>query len=119
MATAFFLMRINDHIQYMNKIEATLKGKDDFKGTDYHDCKLGKWLYNEGADEVAELQNSKAQEIFESLFEPHKRFHQISKEVLEKKQAGEDEENYREIITEMCQLSQTITEKLLELDALA
>jgi hypothetical protein len=119
MATAFFLMRINDHIQYMNKIEATLAGKDDFKGTDHHDCKLGKWLYNEGVKEVAELQNSNAQEIFESLFEPHERFHQISKEVLEKKPATDDDENYQTALTEMCQLSQTITQKLLDLDALA
>jgi len=118
MATAFFLMRINDHVLYMDRIEATLAGNDDFQGTDHHECKLGKWLHNEGANEVAELHNSKAMEIFESLFEPHERFHQVSKEVLEKKQAGEDEVNFKANITEMCQLSQTLTQKLLELDAL-
>jgi hypothetical protein len=119
MATAFFLMRINDHIQYMNRIEATLAGDNDFKGTDHHDCKLGKWLYKDATNEVAELHNSEAKEILESLFEPHERFHQISKEILEKKQAGHDEKDYHAALTEMCQLSQTITQKLLDLDALA
>ena len=119
MATAFFLIRINDHIQYMNKIEATLAGNDEFHGTDHHECKLGKWLYNEGVNEVAELHNSKAQEIFDSLLAPHERFHQVSKEVLEKKQAGDDEKHFETDITEMCKLSQTITQKLLELDTLA
>lgn len=118
MATAFFLMRINDHVQYLNRIEATLAGNDDFKGTDHHECKLGKWLHNEGANEVAELHNSRAQEIFESLFEPHERFHQVSKEVLEKKPAINDEEHHETALTEMCQLSQILTQKLLELDAL-
>jgi hypothetical protein len=113
----FFLMRLNDHIQYMKKIEATLAGVGNFPGTNHHDCKLGQWLYGEGANEVAGLQNSYAQEIFDSLFEPHERFHTISKQALEKKQAG-DEIGTQIAMTEMYKLSQLITQKLLELDTL-
>lgn len=115
---AFFLMRLNDHIQYLKNIESTLIGKGQFQGTDHHDCQLGKWLYGQGAEDIAALNNEKARDIFESLFEPHQRFHEISKQALEKKQAG-DETAAQSIITEMHILSHTIAQKLLELDALS
>lgn len=115
---AFFLMRLNDHVQYLKNIEATLVDKGDFQGTNHHDCKLGQWLYGDGAEEVAALSNSKAQEVFDSLFEPHERFHTISKQALEKKQAG-DEPAAQAAMTEMHKLSHIIAHKLLELDTLA
>ncbi|MDM8558823.1 CZB domain-containing protein [Candidatus Parabeggiatoa sp. HSG14] len=119
MATkVFFLMRLNDHIQYLKNIEATLEKKGNFQGTDHHYCKLGQWLYGDGVNEVIALQNNKAQEVFDSLFEPHKRFHTVSKQVLEKKQAG-DEKGIQIAITEMYKISDVITQKLLDLDALA
>ncbi len=118
MATAFFLMRLNDHVQYLKKIEATLAGTGDFQGSDHHECKLGKWLYGDGANEVSNLQNAKAQSIFDSLLEPHEHFHNASKQALEKKQAG-DEQGAQIAITEMYKISQIITQKLLGLDALA
>jgi hypothetical protein len=114
---AFFLMRLNDHIQYLKKIEATLAEEENFKGTNHYDCKLGEWLYGEGADEVASLGSHKAQEIFDSLFEPHERFHSISKHALEKKQLG-DKIGIQMAMTEMYRLSHIITQKLLELDTL-
>lgn len=57
---AFFLLRLNDHIQYLKKIDATLAGTNNFEGTDCHDCKLGKWLYGVGVQEVEVMQNAKA-----------------------------------------------------------
>jgi len=115
---AFFLMRLNDHIQYLKKIDATLSGKVNFQGTSHNECKLGKWLYGEGVTEVAELQSGRAQEIFDSLFEPHERFHSVSKEALHKKLVG-DEQGSKEAITEMHVLSCVISQKLLELDSLS
>jgi len=112
---AFFLMRLNDHIQYLKKIEATLEGKGDFYGTHHHKCKLGQWLYGDGANEVTTLQSGDAQKVFDSLFEPHEQFHTASKQALEK--AG-DGKNAKIAITEMYKLSQIITKKLLALDAL-
>ena len=69
---AFFILRLNDHIQYLRKIQATLEGTGDFHGTDYHDCKLGKWLYSTGPAE-AEAAGPEAKALFDSLFEPHQR----------------------------------------------
>ena len=114
----FFLRRLNDHIQYLTKIEATMRGKGDFQGTNHHDCKLGQWLYGDGANELAALHDNKAQTIFEALFEPHEQFHTISKQVLIKQKAG-DEKCAKNAMTNMYKLSHAITQKLLQLDKLA
>lgn len=115
MAKAFFIMRLNDHIQYLKKIDAALNGRSDFQGTNHHDCKLGKWLYGEGATEVAMMKHHQAKEIFDSLFEPHEHFHAIGKDALSKKQAG-DMEGAKMALTMLHTLSSTLTKKLLELD---
>lgn len=118
MATkAFFMMRLNDHIQYLKKIDATLNGKDNFQGTSHTSCKLGQWLYNEGIEEVKALNNPKAEEVFNSLLEPHERFHQVSHQALEKKSIG-DEQAAQAAVTEMHVLSHIISQKLLELDGM-
>jgi len=114
---AFFLLRLNDHIQYLKKIDATLTGKSDFEGTDYHDCKLGKWLYGIGFQEVSAMKNAKALEIFGELFEPHQQFHEISKLAIERKKSGA-EMDAKALVTEMHVLSRVISQKLLELDNL-
>lgn len=115
---AFFLIRLNEHIQYLKKIEATLKGKEDFQGSSHYDCQLGQWLYGVGSQEVAALQNEQAQQIFNSLFEPHERFHSVTKQLLEQKSAI-NEAATQSAMTEMHKLSQTLSQKLLELDAIA
>jgi hypothetical protein len=112
---AFFLQRLNDHIQYLKKIDNTLKGQGDFEGCDHHSCKLGLWVDKEGPQEVAALSNSKAVEIFESMKEPHEKFHAASKQALEKKRAG-DEEGAKAAMTDMHSLSAILSNKLLELD---
>jgi hypothetical protein len=117
-AQAFFLMRLNDHIQYLKKIEATLIGQDNFQGTSHSECKLGKWLYGDGAKEVDMLQHPKAQELFKSLFEPHEQFHAMSKVALQRYQVG-DKDGAQSSITEMHKLSHLISQKLLQLDAIS
>ncbi len=112
---AFFMMRLNDHIQYLKKMEAALKGNNDFSGTDHKTCKLGCWLHAEGKVEVAEMHSPKAQEVFESLFEPHQQFHQAGQRALSAKAAGDDL-SAKEAMTEMYQLSALLTNRLLELD---
>jgi hypothetical protein len=114
---AFFLMRLNDHIQYLKNIEAALADEGNFQGTDHYDCPLGQWLHGQGANEVASLGSHQAQQIFESLFEPHERFHSISQQALKKKQQG-DKIGIQTTLTEMYRLSHIITQKLLELDTL-
>jgi len=114
---AFFMRRLNDHIQYLKKMDATLKGEEDFQETTHRECKLGRWLYSEGWTEVSAMENSKAIKIFQSLLEPHERFHLISNDALEKKRAG-DERAAQKFFTELHVLSNTLTNKLLELDGL-
>ncbi|MCK5522053.1 MAG: CZB domain-containing protein [Thiomargarita sp.] len=115
---AFFLMRLNEHVQYLKNIEATLEGKGNFQAIHHSECQLGQWLYGDGANEIASLQQSStAKNIFDSLFEPHEQFHLASKQALEKKQAG-DEQTAKTAMTEMYKLSHIITQKLLALDAL-
>lgn len=114
---AFFLLRLNDHIQYLKKVDATLAGTSDFEGTDCHDCKLGKWLYGVGVQEVSSMKNTKAQTIFNEIFEPHQRFHEISKLAIERKRVGDDS-GAKALVTEMHVLSRIISQKLLELDGL-
>lgn len=111
---AFFLQRLNDHVVYLKKVQRTLDGTEDFQVTDCHDCKLGKWLYGEGVSE-AEAAGAKSKELFDSLFEPHKKFHDHSKAALEKKGAGDDEGSKGDV-TEMMKLSTTLVNTLLAMD---
>ena len=115
---AFFLMRLNEHIQYLKKIEATLEGKEDFQGSSHYDCQLGQWLYGAGSQEVTALQDEQALQVFNSLFEPHERFHQVTKQLLEQKSAA-TETATQLAMTEMHRLSQVLSQKLLALDAVA
>ncbi|OUD13983.1 CZB domain-containing protein [Thioflexithrix psekupsensis] len=112
---AFFVLRLNDHILYLKKIEKTLAGTGDFQGTDCQNCKLGQWLYGEGPAEVASMNHPEAQALFDSLFEPHKQFHQVSHEAIAKAKAG-DTDGARAAATQMYVLSNTISQKLLALD---
>jgi uncharacterized protein (DUF2164 family) len=114
---AFFLKRLNDHVQYLKKIDAAIKGQSDFSGTSHKDCELGQWLYNQGPAEVAAIENDKAKQIFDSLLEPHERFHSLGQQALEKKQAG-DEQQVQSILTQMHVLSAILTNKLLQLDGM-
>lgn len=114
---AFFLLRMNDHLQYLNKVKATLDGKGDFRGSDYHKCKFGLWLYGDGPNEVADMP-AEAKPVFESIFEPHQRFHDASHQALEFHDAG-DSEHAKEKMTEMHHLSNELVGKLLQLDRLA
>jgi hypothetical protein len=116
--TAFFMKRLNDHIQYLKKIDATLNNKGDFQGIGHEECLLGTWLYGEGAAEVKAIQNSKAKEIFDSLLEPHQKFHTMSRQALENKLAG-DEAGMKAALTEMHLLSTILTNKLLDLDGMS
>jgi hypothetical protein len=109
------MMRLNDHIQYLKKMEAALKGENNFTGIDHKSCKLGCWLHQEGSTEVAEMHNAKAQEIFDSLFEPHQQFHEAGQRALSAKAAGNNDVA-QAAMTEMYQISAVLTNRLLDLD---
>lgn len=114
---AFFMKRLNEHVQYLKKMDARLKNDSDFPGCSHVDCELGKWLYNQGKEEIANMKDPNAQKLFDSLFDPHERFHQVGREALQKKDEG-DEAAVKKLMTEMHVLSTIITNKLLELDSM-
>jgi hypothetical protein len=114
---AFFLLRLNDHVQYLNRIKATLNGTGDFRGSGHHDCKLGKWMDGAGPAE-ATAAGAAAKAVFDSLADPHREFHEASAKALELALAGKTREAEEEITT-MHRLSALLVSRLLELDRLA
>ncbi|HEC05551.1 MAG TPA: hypothetical protein ENJ12_01750 [Thiolapillus brandeum] len=114
---AFFFQRLNDHIQYLRKIQGAIEDKNNFEGTDPHHCKLGEWLYGTGPEEAAAISNE-TRTIFDELFEPHERFHNASHRALEKHAAG-DHEGCEKEMTEMHTLSGVLVNILIKLDDLS
>lgn len=116
-STAFFLKRLNDHILYLKKIKTTLDNKGDFCGSDYHQCKLGEWLYGEGREQATNISNEMLA-LFEKLFEPHQQFHDSSEIAITAHQKGNTELEASEF-TKMHTLSNTLVSILLDMDKLA
>jgi hypothetical protein len=114
---AFFLLRLNDHVQYLNRIKATLNGTGDFKGTNHHECKLGKWMDSAGPTETDDV-GPEARALFDSLDEPHRLFHEASARAISLSAAGQSAES-EQAITEMYRLSALLVDRLLQLDRLA
>ncbi len=114
---AFFLRRMNDHIQYLGRIKATLSDKGDFVGTDHHSCKLGQWLDTEGLEQVTSY-GSDIREVFDSLLLPHEQFHQASHRAIDCKTDG-DNQGMEAAMTEMFKLSVTLVDTLMKLDFLS
>ncbi|MFN4063039.1 hypothetical protein GO613_15905 [Azoarcus communis] len=111
---AFFLQRLNDHIRYLNNIEATLAGRGDFTGCPHTACKLGSWMHGTGMQEVATCGDD-ATNIFKQLFGPHEAFHEASHRALALKEKG-DLEGAEQAVTEMHRLSFQLVNLLIELD---
>jgi hypothetical protein len=114
----FFMKRLNDHIHYLKELDAALKGDKEFTGTDAHHCELGKWMHGAGKQEIRQLHNPKAQEIFDSMFDIHDQFHKLGAEALAKKDSG-DHLGSQMAITKMYGISAELTSKLLELDRIS
>ncbi len=114
--SAFFFQRINDHLQYLRKLEKTLKDEGDFQGAAHTDCKLGKWMYGDGRQEVQELGEQGVQ-IFDALFDKHQSFHDAGARALAAKLAGQSEAMSKEV-TEMIRMSNVLIAGLTELDRL-
>ncbi len=114
----FFMKRLNDHIHYLKELDAALRGENDFSGTSAQSCELGRWMYGDGKQEIVQLHNPKARELFDSMFKIHEQFHQLGEEALSKKAAG-DNLGAQMAITKMYGISAELTSKLLELDRLS
>ncbi|MEW8027176.1 MAG: CZB domain-containing protein [Candidatus Thiodiazotropha sp.] len=115
--SAFFLRRMNDHIQYLGKLKATLEDRGDFQGSDHHSCKLGQWLDSDGPAQSAAI-SEEACAIFDSILEPHEQFHQASQRALDCKKS-DDKNGMEEAMTEMFKLSAKLVDILMELDSMS
>ena len=111
---AFFMQRLNDHIQYLDKVTKTLKGTADFHGSDCHCCKLGMWLDNEGKQEIEEYATG-ASHLFGTLQEQHEKFHVLSNDVLQAHEQQDGDNSYK-AMTEMHKVSGQLVSLLLEVD---
>ena len=114
--TAFFMRRMNDHVQYLCKIEDTLDERGDFYGTDHHSCNLGRWLDNEGPEQSSAV-GVEARTVLDQLISPHEQFHRASDQAFERKAAG-DPAGMKDAMTEMYKLSTTMVNMLIELDSM-
>ena len=114
--SAFFLRRIMDHTQYLQKINATLRGQSDFAGTHACDCKLGTWLCGTGLADMEEY-GEQPITIFNTLCLEHEKFHIFSHEAVDSCKIG-DKVTEARAFTEMHTLSSKLIALLLELDAL-
>lgn len=115
--SAFFLRRMNDHIQYLGKLKATLSDKGDFQGSDHHSCKLGQWLDGEGPVQSSAI-GASVRSVFDALLKPHELFHAASHRALKCKCAG-DETGMESAMTEMFKLSVTLVDTLIKLDTMS
>jgi hypothetical protein len=114
---AFFLKRLNDHVQYLRKMKGRLDGCNHFEPTTCRVCSLGGWLYGEGQREANEYGESMVS-LFNALLVPHERFHQASDEALHCQEVG-NEIGMRRAFTEMHQLSNTLVTILLQMDGVS
>ena len=113
--TPFFFQRLNDHVQYLRKLQAAVEQEQaDFCGSDFRSCKLGRWLYGTGPEEVQAL-DPESRALFDKLFEPHEQFHLAGQRALEARQAG-NMEGMRQALNEMTRLSTILVDLLIELD---
>ncbi|SDZ94295.1 MAG: CZB domain-containing protein [Candidatus Thiothrix putei] len=114
---AFFLKRLNDHVQYLRQMKGRLDGSNHFEPTTCRMCSLGGWLYGEGQREANAYGESMV-ELFNALFVPHERFHLASDEALRCQLDG-NEIGMRRAFTEMHQLSNTLVNLLLQMDGVS
>ncbi len=93
-----------DHRLWVNRVAAHLNGQARLevdKLNDHTKCRLGAWYYNEGMEACG------TSDAFKKLEDPHKRVHQIGKEIIQTYDRGEHE-RANGMFQEMEEVSQKI-----------
>ena len=116
-SNAFLVKRINDHVQYFNKIKGRLDNTNNFQPTDCHSCALGCWLDSDGVNDVL-VYGEHMQTLFNRLVEEHEKFHIASHNAVQCHEQGDKVGEYREM-TQMHKLSNNLIAILLEMDSVA
>ena len=112
-----FIKAIKFHIEYLKNIQQNINGAGDYCGTNHQSCTMGKWMHGEAADDVEKL-GAEAENIFQQLFEPHEKFHEVSNTSIEAFN-NNDHELAKSASMEMIFLSDKLTKLLLELHQIA
>ena len=100
-----------DHLLFMKKISAHLKGDarlEAAKLPDHHTCRFGKWYDGDGKDQCGSLASYKA------IDHPHARIHSLAKDAVTASSGG-DAKRADEIYDEMKKLSASIALHLDEM----
>ncbi|MCK5901572.1 MAG: CZB domain-containing protein [Cocleimonas sp.] len=113
---AFFLRRINDHTQYLNKVTDTLRGRSNFKGTYACGCKLGHWLCGDAEGDLLDYGDDTL-DVFYELYKEHQKFHDVSNVALRSHEAGNSRQETL-AFTQMHVLSAKLITLLLALDSI-
>jgi hypothetical protein len=108
---AFFLLRISDHMQYLERVRATLDGQDDFSGLPHDQCQLGQWLAE--VERMAPLGDASSR--LRALRELHERFHAESDHALELRDRPAQAQEH---VTGLFRYSGQLVDLLFELDRL-
>ena len=114
---AFFLQRMNDHVQYLRKIKARIEGTSDFNPCDHHCCALGQWFYSDGYSQAA-IFGDRMLSLYQQLEEPHQQFHHASSLAVACHELKDEVGSYR-AMTQMHRLSTQLINIILEMDRLA
>ena len=112
-----FIQAIESHLNYLNEVQHSINSAGDFCGTNHQSCTMGKWLHGQAAEDVKKI-GKNAEEIFQQLFEPHEKFHEVSSASIK---AFNDYDHLvaKSSLTEMIFLSNQLTKLLHELNDIA
>ncbi len=110
------LKRIIDHSVWMKNVIDSVENHTGWKPTDHTQCKLGKWYYSTGKEEISKY-GEEAVKIFNEIEPYHAKLHQTGISAIENHEMGNIEEAHR-LVEEMLDLSKDIIELLLKLNSI-
>ena len=110
------LKRVIDHSVWMDNVINSIENHTGWKPTDHTQCKLGKWYYSSGKEEISKY-GEEAIKIFNEIEPYHAKLHQTGIAAIENHEMGNIEEAHR-LVEEMLDLSKDIIELLLKLNSI-
>ncbi|WP_457642078.1 methyl-accepting chemotaxis protein [Persephonella sp.] len=110
---AELLRRVIDHAIWMENVIKAIEGEIDWIPTDHTGCKLGKWYYSAGREEISKY-GSEAFEVFKNIEPAHAKLHSLGIEAIKAYRNDEKEKAYR-LVEEMLDFSKIIINLIFEL----
>lgn len=94
----------SDHKEFVNTVEAVLRGKRRMDGTSlstHRTCRFGKWYQNEGKQRCGQLAS------FKAVDSPHEQLHSIARKIVDAVNAG-NADLAHQLFPQLNDLSKTI-----------